>query len=328
MKWRVVAALVAMMFAAIAVLRAKREAPQSAAPVAALGTPQRCATYDGLPPGDDPHAGMQYIAGGHFELGSLRGYAEERPLVATELAPFWIDRTEVTNAQFARFVAATGHVTDAERRDGAVVFAIPDANDADALNARRWWQLRRDANWHRPDGVKAGAPNEPVVDVSYADALAYAHWLGRELPSEAQWEFAAKAGRDNERADRALRDAQGHPLANFWQGLFPLADRGEDGYAGRAPVGCFAANPNRLYDMVGNVWEWTNELYRDGHATVEEAEAMAAMPARGAAPRHVIKGGSYLCADNYCVRARASSRQGQEADLPTVHIGFRTVSAS
>jgi formylglycine-generating enzyme required for sulfatase activity len=327
MKGRVLVALAAMMFAAIAFLRARHEAPPSA-PQAALGTPQRCAAYDGLPPGDDAHAGMQYIAGGRFELGSLRGYTEERPQVVREVASFWIDRTEVTNAQFARFVAATGYVSDAERRDGAVVFAVPDANDTAALDAGRWWTLRRDANWRRPDGARSGAPNEPVVDVTYDDALAYAHWLGRELPSEAQWEFAAKAGRDNENADRALRDAHGHPLANFWQGLFPLADRGDDGFRGRAPVGCFAANPNRLYDMVGNVWEWTNDPYRDGHATADEREAMAAMPARGNTPRRVIKGGSYLCADNYCVRARASSRQGQQADLPSVHIGFRTVGAA
>jgi len=325
MKGRVLVALAAMMFAAIAFLRARHEAPPSA-PQAALGTPQRCAAYDGLPPGDDAHAGMQYIAGGRFELGSLRGYTEERPQVVREMTPFWIDRTEVTNAQFARFVAATGYVTAAERRDGAVVFAQPAA-DAD-LQAGSWWRLRADANWHRPDGVHDAIANEPVVDVSYDDALAYAHWLGRELPSEAQWEFAAKAGRDNEHADRALRDAHGHPLANFWQGMFPLADRGEDGYAGRAPVGCFAANPAGLHDMVGNVWEWTADLYRDGHATGEERAAMAAMPARGTASRRVIKGGSYLCADNYCARARASSRQGQEADLPAVHIGFRTVAAA
>ncbi|NKF20833.1 formylglycine-generating enzyme family protein [Solimonas marina] len=325
MKWRVLAASAAVMFAAVAVLCARHEALPPASPTAVLGTPQRCAAYDGLPPGSGRHAGMQYIAGGRFELGSLRGYAEERPLVSTDLAPFWIDRTEVTNAQFARFVAATGYVSDAERHDGAVVFSVPDANDTADLAAGRWWHLRHDANWRKPDGAAAAAANEPVVDVTYADALAYARWLGRELPSEAQWEFAAKAGRDNADADRALRDAQGHPLANFWQGLFPFNDRGDDGYTGRAPVGCFAANPDGLYDMVGNVWEWTTDRYRDRHAPAEEAEAAAVMPARGSAPRRVIKGGSYLCAANYCARARASSRQGQEADLPSEHVGFRTV---
>ncbi|HEY1075781.1 MAG TPA: SUMF1/EgtB/PvdO family nonheme iron enzyme, partial [Fontimonas sp.] len=147
-----------------------------------------------------------------------------------------------------------------------------------------------------------------------ADALAYAQWLGRDLPSEVEWEFAAKAGRDNETADATLRDAAKKPQANFWQGLFPYQDDVEDGYSGRAPVGCFAANPNGLHDMVGNVWEWTRDAYVPGMG-----EALSGVP------RQVIKGGSYLCAANYCERARASSRQGQEADLPTSHLGFRTV---
>jgi formylglycine-generating enzyme required for sulfatase activity len=167
-----------------------------------------------------------------------------------------------------------------------------------------------------------------VVDVTYADAQAYAHWLGRELPSEAQWEYAAKAGRSNEDSDRALRDAQGRPLANFWQGMFPLQDKAEDGFAGRAPVGCYPANPAGLHDMVGNVWEWTTDFYTDGgHAvnggTVEEP--LSAAPERGGVPRRVIKGGSYLCSADYCVRARASSRQPEEIDLPASHLGFRTI---
>lgn len=293
---------------------------------AALGDRTRCAAYRGLPAHwrEQPHAGMVNVRGGAFALGSTRGYAEERPVVEIRVDGFWIDRTEVTRAQFASFVTATGYVSEAERHDGAVVFRAP-TDDAEALQAGRWWQLDRRANWRRPDGTQADADHEPVVDVTYADAQAYAHWLHRELPTEAQWEFAARAGRDNATADAALRDARGHPLANFWQGMFPVDDRAEDGYAGRAPVGCFAANPDGLHDMVGNVWEWTADVYRDGHASAEEQSAMATMPAHGGGERRVIKGGSYLCADNYCVRARAASRQGQEADLPSEHIGFRTV---
>jgi formylglycine-generating enzyme required for sulfatase activity len=167
-----------------------------------------------------------------------------------------------------------------------------------------------------------------VVNVSYRDALAYAHWLGRELPSEAQWEFAAKAGRNNETADRALRDAQGHPLANFWQGLFPYQDSAEDGYPGRAPVGCFPANPYGLHDMVGNVWEWTTDIYVSHSVDGSErgaSEAVSVSSASNGAQRNVIKGGSYLCSANYCVRARASSRQPEEVDLPASHLGFRTI---
>jgi formylglycine-generating enzyme required for sulfatase activity len=192
-----------------------------------------------------------------------------------------------------------------------------------------WWHLLKDADWRHPEGAGSsikGHENEPVVDVSYNDALAYAHWLGRELPTEAQWEYAAKGGRSNEKSDHSLRDAQGHPLANFWQGLFPISNSDEDGFPGRAPVGCFAANPYGLHDMVGNVWEWTTDLYSDQHdVAMNLDDQRTAIAPRGSAPQQVIKGGSYLCSADYCVRARASSRQPQEADLPASHLGFRTI---
>lgn len=306
--------------------------PVASQPEPSLGTRADCTAYGGLPPGwgADRHAGMVRVEAGHFQLGSERGYAEERPLLDEAVDAFWIDRTEVTNAQFASFVAATGYVTEVEHHPGVAVFRVPESNEL--LAPGSWWHLQLDADWRHPEGSGSsisGRAHEPVVDVTYADALAYARWLGRELPSETQWEFAAKAGRDNAEADRSLRDQQGHPLANFWQGIFPLRDTAEDGFAGRAPVGCFRALLNGLYDMVGNVWEWTTDLYRNGHvdavgdATLEDR--LAAIPARGSAPRHVIKGGSYLCSADYCVRARASSRQGQEVDLPAVHLGFRTI---
>jgi formylglycine-generating enzyme len=270
-----------------------------------LGAPTACAAYTGLPSGwlKDPHAGMVQLAGGEFEMGSVRGFADERPVRKSRVDPFWIDRTEVTNAQFAAFVAATGYVTEAEQGKGATVFVAPKPDQPVALGD--WWQLLPTANWRSPDGGSPAAPHDPVVDITLADARAYAKWLGREIPTESQWEFAAKAGRANEESDRAVRDATGKPQANFWQGLFPAHDAIEDGYASRAPVGCYAANPFGLHDMVGNVWEWTVDRYAED--------------------RNVIKGGSYLCALNYCARARASSRQPQEVDLPAAHVGFRTI---
>jgi formylglycine-generating enzyme required for sulfatase activity len=295
---------------ALALCGCAREHSSSAA---LLGDRARCEAYAGLPDGwgGEPHAGMVQVAGGEFELGSERGFAEERPARRQQIEAFWIDRTEVTNAQFAAFVTATGYVSEAEHASGASVFIAPEPGVAVASPAD-WWKLVATANWRHPEGTPAVArPQEPVVDVTFADASAYAHWLGRELPTEAQWEFAAKAGRANDESDRAVRDAAGKPQANFWQGLFPVHDEAEDGFATRAPVGCYAANPYGLHDMVGNVWEWTRDPYVDPRGD----------PGR----RYVIKGGSYLCSTNYCARARASSRQPEEADLPASHLGFRTV---
>ena len=298
---------------------------------AALGTLANCQAYKGLPFGwgKAKRAGMIRIPGGEFQLGSERGYADERPVQTTKMDSFWIDRTEVSNAQFAAFVAATKYVTDAEKSGGSAVFLMPDAADGN-IKEGSWWHLIKDADWRHLEGAGSdinGREHEPVVNVSYADALAYAHWLGRELPTEAQWEYAAKGGRNNEQSDHSLRDAKGHPLANFWQGLFPISNSDEDGFPGRAPVGCFGANPYGLHDMVGNVWEWTADVYseRRGEA-VNLGDQLTAIPARGTAPKQVIKGGSYLCSADYCVRARASSRQPQESDLPASHLGFRTIS--
>ena len=319
------------LISALSVAAAWSMRPQPLPVQSPLGDRALCAAYGGLPAGwgKDPHAGMARIAAGTFGFGSERGYAEERPVRQTHIAAFWIDHTEVTNAEFASFVAATGYVTEAERHPGVAVFRV---DPKQPLTAGSWWHLVDGADWRHPEGPGssiAGRDHEPVVDVTYADALAYAHWLGRELPTEAQWEYAAKGGRGDETSDRSLRDAQGRPQANFWQGVFPLADRAEDGFAGRAPVGCYAANPYGLQDMVGNVWEWTTDLYHERHVTNADGSGLAeletAMPTRGGAPRRVIKGGSYLCSADYCARARASSRQAEESDLPAVHLGFRTI---
>lgn len=318
--------------------------PVTAAATPVLGNKTLCSAYGGLPGGwgQKTHAGMVYISGGTFELGSMRGYAGERPLKPTRIDSFWIDRTAVTNAQFAKFVAATGYVTVAERGGGAAVFIQPKSR-ADLSAPGGWWHLVRGANWRHPSGPGSsiqGQAHKPVVDVTLADAKAYAHWLGRTLPSEAQWEYAAKAGRDNQTADAALTHGNDQPAANYWQGLFPFHNKATDGFPGRAPVGCFKANPWGLFDMVGNVWEWTRDAWHPGHDGPPQVHGYA--PANGAGltrgtlgadnrnqpTRYVIKGGSFLCSDNYCARARASSRQPEEADLGAVHIGFRTVAAA
>jgi sulfatase modifying factor 1 len=306
-------------------------------PLARLGTEAACGTYAGLPQGwgSAPRAGMVRIGGGSFTFGSDRGYPDERPAAPgkVRVESFWIDQTEVTVAQFAAFVKATGYVTDAERQGGAVVFHVPDDEE---LRRRplAWWGFVDGANWRLPRGKGSAAPaaNLPVTLVTQADALAYARWLGRDLPTEAEWEYAGKAGRDGAELDTAPRDATGKPAANYWQGMFPTYDAASDGHPGLAPVGCYAANPFKLYDMIGNAWEWTRDPYtgpRQPHANGDTAAVVpAALRTRGqgqAPVQVVIKGGSFLCSPDYCVRYRAAAREAQEADLGAGHVGFRTV---
>jgi formylglycine-generating enzyme len=309
-----------------------------------LGT---CAGYSGLPSEDNEHAGMVFIRGGTFVMGSERQRPEER-FAHIVRDGFWIDRHEVPNAQFREFVVATGYVTLAERGldpamhpgmpkellvPGSVVF-IPPTDVAGGGRITQWWQYAPGANWREPTGPGssiAGKHNHPVVHVAYEDALAYAHWRGRELPTEAQWEFTARGGRDREDDWSSAFDNDGKPIANTWQGIFPAYNTNEDGYAGTAPVGCFKSNGYGLYDMIGNVcWEWTSDWYRAGHP--REAAVNPSGPelqdlalTGGQSPNRVIKGGSYLCASNYCARYRPAARQPQEVDLGAVHLGFRTV---
>jgi formylglycine-generating enzyme required for sulfatase activity len=301
-------------------------------PLAALGSERQCARYSGLPGRwrDDPKAGMVHLRGGEFVFGSTLGYADERPAGdgRAKVGGFWVDQTDVTNAQFAAFIRATGYVTDADRQGGAVVFHVPTR---DEMNARdlAWWNWVKGAAWNHPRGPASGIEgraNQPVTLVTQADALAYARWLGRDLPTEAEWEYAGKAGHAGADLDAAPLDANGKPAANYWQGIFPLLDTKEDGHAGLAPVGCYAANDFKLYDMIGNAWEWTKDPYTGPHQPHSNGDTAAvAPPSRRHDTPMVIKGGSFLCARDYCVRYRASSREQQEADLPASHIGFRTV---
>jgi sulfatase modifying factor 1 len=294
-----------------------------------LGTTANCAVYAGVPAGwpSFREAGMVKVDGGDFEMGSSHGYADEKPSGRVHVDGFWIDRTEVTNAEFAVFARATDYVTEAEREGGAPVFRMTAAADPGPLS---WWHYESGTSWQHPDGPASnlvGREHEPVVEVTNADARAYARWLGHELPTEAQWEFAARGGKDAPPLDQAPHTETGAPVANFWQGAFPRVNTAEDGFVGRAPVGCFAPNALGLFDMIGNVWEWTRDPYRGPHQMHGTGS-----PPRGAAgvdgtPEDpaVIKGGSYLCAATFCARYRATARYPQERSLPAPHVGFRTV---
>jgi formylglycine-generating enzyme required for sulfatase activity len=307
----------------------------SAPPLATLGTLERCKRFAGVPAdfGARETAGMVFIAGGDFEPGSTRGYPEERPAGRVRVDAFWIDRSEVTNAQFAAFVRATGYVTLAERAGAALVFYSPTERDL-AERPYAWWRQEPGADWRHPEGPRSSIDDRmshPVVQVALADALAYARWLRRTLPTEAQWEYAAKAGRSDDALHREPRDAHGTPLANFWQGEFPIHNERADGFATAAPVGCFPANRFGLFDMIGNVWEWTRDAYTISHADAHahRSDAHGTLPASyvdgAGGARRVIKGGSFLCAASFCARYRVAARHAHEASQPAMHVGFRTV---
>jgi sulfatase modifying factor 1 len=284
-----------------------------------------------------------HIPGGTFQMGSAEFYEEEGPVHSATVAPFWIDRYDVTNADFAKFVAATRYVTDAEKKPdpadypeiekdklvaGGAVFISPKGGVRTMEDPMQWWSFVGGADWRHPDGPGSsivGHDNDPVVQVSYNDALAYAKWKGRELPTEAQYEFAARGGLDGKTYGWGDELTPGGVYqANVWQGTFPSANSGADGFSSRAPVGCFPANGYGLYDTIGNVWKWTASLY-----TASGPDMMPDMPmSKASASRtlRTIKGGSFLCAPNYCRRYRPAARQSQETGFSAAHLGFRTVS--
>ncbi len=290
---------------------------------------------------------MVDIPAGEFVMGSDDHYAEERPAHRVQVAAFAIDVHPVTNAEFRRFVAATGHVTTAEQTPSREDF--PDADDADLVPGslvfrptpgpvplddwRRWWQWTPGANWRAPTGPGSnlgGLERHPVVHVSYVDALAYAEWAGKDLPSEAEWEYAARGGRPPTQyawGDDFLRN--GRRMANTWDGEFPWQNNAAPGRERTTPVARYPANDWGLVDMIGNVWEWTRSPWSDRHGTDGAVDAPSSCCAPGHAltesDRRVMKGGSHLCAASYCQRYRPPARQGQAVLSSTSHLGFRCV---
>ena len=281
------------------------------------------------------------LPGGEFRMGSVEFYPEETPVHTVTVAPFAIERHPVTNAQFADFVADTGYVTVAERAldpalypgvaqsdlaPGALVFR-PTPGPVDLRDWRQWWTWEPGANWQQPSGPGSSIqdrPEHPVVQVAFPDAAAYAQWAGRRLPSEAEWEFAARAGATTVYpwGDEATPD--GRLMANTWQGRFPYRNDGAAGWAGTSPVGTFAPNAFGLVDMIGNVWEWTTTRFAARHRLEEPTQGCCPVTEDpDPAVNQVLKGGSHLCAPEYCHRYRPAARSSQSQDSATTHIGFR-----
>ncbi len=298
----------------------------------------------------DPEDGYVRLEGGSFLMGSDEAYREERAVRRVTVGAFAISATEITNAEFAAFVAATGYVTTAERPldpadypdlpvellvPGSMVFS-PPAQIADRGLAHRWWRYQPGADWRHPAGPESsieGKADHPVVQVSAEDAEAYAAWAGGRLPTEAEWEFAARGGLDGARyAWGESYDPVKGWKANTWQGPFPMADSAADGHHGTAPVASFPANGHGLYDMAGNVWEHVADWWAPGHPQTAAEDPQGPPKALAerysppsVGPRRVVKGGSWLCAPQLCLRYRPSARQPQETGLGSNHIGFRIV---
>lgn len=300
---------------------------------------------------------MSWIPGGTFRMGSDRHYPEEAPSHRVSVDGFWMDTTPVTNAQFRAFVDATGHVTEAELPPnpdnypgalpemlyaGSLTFVKP-AGLVDMRNWGNWWAFMAGSDWRHPQGPGSsieGLDDHPAVHITFADAEAYARWAGKELPTEAEWEFAARSGLDD--AEYAWGDELtpgGCHLANTWQGQFPQQNLQTDGFDRTSPVTAYPANAYGVHDLIGNVWEWTTDWFRERHSADAAKPCCIPENPRGGPeedsydrcepanriPRKVIKGGSHLCAPNYCRRYRPAARHPQAVDSSTNHVGFRCV---
>ena len=299
---------------------------------------------------------MVHIPGGTFRMGSNEHYPEEAPVHRATVGPFWIDRTPVTNAQFREFVRETGHVTFAEilpdPKDypgalphmlfaGSLVFTPPD-HPVD-LRDWRWWTFMEGADWRHPCGPGSDIDrldDHPVVHVAYSDAFAYARWAGKDLSTEAEWEFAARGGLEDAEFAWGNEFMPGErQMANTWQGEFPYQKRSPNGFERTTPVRAFPPNGYDLYDMIGNVWEWTSDWYSSKHQADALKACCVPQNIRGGSeaenhdprqpnirsPCKVLKGGSHLCAPNYCNHYRPAARHAQPIDTSTSHVGFRCV---
>ena len=315
-------------------------------------------------PGPAPE-GMAWIPGGEFSMGSedptslscggKNPMADARPVIRVAVDAFWMDKTEVTNAQFAAFVAATGYKTIAEIAPtkeefptappenlvaGSTVFT-PSPNPISLEDYFQWWRYEKGADWRHPEGPQSdikGKDNYPVVQVAYPDAVAYAKWAGKRLPTEAEWEFAARGGLSGSvYAWGNELNPGGKFMANTWQGRFPVKDEGKDGFPGLAPVAQFPPNGYGLHDESGNAWEWVSDWYRpDAYARLKLAGGVAKNPAGPSSPydpaeptekKRVHRGGSFLCTDQYCTRYMVGTRGKGEANTASNHVGFRCVKA-
>ncbi len=308
-----------------------------------------------------PPPGMVWIPGGEFTMGSNEDGVSpaERPAHRVRVSGIWMDETDVTNAQFRRFVEATGYVTTAEKAPtieeirryampgapdpkqeelvaGALVFT-PPAHPVDLREVRGWWKWTPGADWRHPEGPGSsidGMDNHPVVHVSWFDAEAYAKWAGKRLPTEAEWEFAARGGLDGKKyvwGDEPFSNE--HPQCNNFQGHFPDKNTAEDGYARTSPVKAFPANGYGLYDMAGNVWQWCSDWYLPDAYAAAAGQSISVNPIgpkssfdpRMRPPERVHRGGSFLCCVGYCFNYRPSARMGCTPDTGMSHIGFRCV---
>ena len=300
---------------------------------------------------------MVWIPGGVFAMGSDKHYPEEAPVHRVEVDGFWMDARPVTNERFARFVEATNHVTFAEippRAEdypgalpemlyaGSLVFVKPSGR-VDRRNIANWWQYMKGAEWRHPRGPESsldGLDSHPVVHVTFGDAEAFAHWEGKELPTEAEWEFAARGGLEGAAYTWGEEFMPGGRfMANTWQGEFPWQNREEDGFEFTSPVGTFAPNGYGLYDVIGNTWEWTTDWYEPRHPAEQIKACCIPHNPRGGRemasydpaqpeikiPRKVLKGGSHLCAPNYCRRYRPAARFPEPVDTSTSHVGMRCI---
>jgi sulfatase modifying factor 1 len=291
--------------------------------------------------------GMKWISGGDFQMGTAE-YQDAQPIHQVHLDGFWMDEQEVTNAQFAAFVKATHYVTIAERpldpKDypgvpleqlvpGSAVF-LPSKEKVDLDNIQQWWKYVPGANWQHPTGPESsieGKDHYPVVQISYLDAVAYAQWAGKRLPTEAEWEFAARAGRTPTKYYWGSEiKPNGKWVANIFQGSFPDSNSAEDGFEGAAPVKSFPENPYGIYDLEGNVWEWCNDLYHVDYYAASSSKnpkgpSTSYDPDEPGVEKHVQRGGSYLCSEQYCIRYIAGSRGKGETSSACSHLGFRCV---
>jgi formylglycine-generating enzyme required for sulfatase activity len=316
------------------------------------GLDQGTARSGGSPAHDD----MIWVPSATFRMGSNDHYPEEAPAHRVSVDGFWIDRYPVTNERFSRFIDATGHVTFAELppnpddypdapaellHPGSLVFRKPD-HRVNLRDLSQWWEFSLGADWRHPGGPQTsldGLMSHPVVHVTFADAEAFARWEGCELPTEAEWELAARGGLEG--ATYSWGEEMmpgGRAMANFWQGEFPHENTLIDLWEGTSPVGAFPPNGYGIHDMIGNVWEWTTDWYRPRHGANPTKACCVPRNPRGASidesfdprepvqiPRKVLKGGSHLCSENYCHRFRPAARFPEPIDTSTSHVGFRCI---